>query len=42
MLRRVIVLLLLSLLPALAGCSGEKDKGKNKNRDRPTSGASDE
>ena len=33
--------ILAGLLAVLTGCGSDKDKGKNRNKDRPTSGAAE-
>jgi len=36
-----LAVILACLLAFLAGCGSDKDKGKNRNKDRPTSGANE-
>jgi hypothetical protein len=39
--RWVLATVLVCLLAVLTGCGSEKDKGKNRNKDRPTSGTNE-
>jgi hypothetical protein len=39
--RWALAVILAAFLAVLTGCGSEKDKGKNRNKDRPTSGANE-
>jgi len=39
--RWILTTVLVCLLTVLTGCGSDKDKGKNKHKDRPTSGANE-
>jgi len=39
--RWALIAIVASVLAVLAGCGSDKDKGKNRNKDRPTSGANE-
>jgi len=39
--RWALIAILASVLAVLTGCGSDKDKGKNRNKDRPTSGTNE-